>query len=150
MINKDHNVGDNCMIMRSFSIQKDNLKCKKQDSNRLGWQPQASNDPLWNSNKTNNFTVYHQNIRNLLNKTEELIHFMSPDFPRYFHLKHSEIDFMYRDQYILGAKFCRKSLKSGGVSIFFNDTFQCTNINCMNFVMNKTLQHMQLGLTLHP
>ena len=69
-------------VMQSLSIQKDNLKCKKQDPNRLKRQPQASNDTLSNSNKTNNFTVYHQNIRVLLNKTEDLISFLSPDFPQ--------------------------------------------------------------------
>jgi len=38
--------------------------------------------------------VYPQNIRGLLNKTEELISFLSPDFPQLlclaeYHLKHS-------------------------------------------------------------
>jgi hypothetical protein len=63
-------------------VQKDKQKCKNQDPNHLKWQPQASNDPLSNSNKTNHFTVYHQKIRGLLNKTEELITFLSPNFPQ--------------------------------------------------------------------
>lgn len=46
MVIKDHSVGDNSIIisstkvMRSLSIQKDNLKYKKQDPNHLNWQPQ--------------------------------------------------------------------------------------------------------------
>jgi len=37
-------------VMRSLSIQKDNLKCKKQGPKSLclRWQPHASNDPLSN------------------------------------------------------------------------------------------------------
>jgi hypothetical protein len=70
-------------VMRSLSTQKDNQKYENQDPNRLKWQLKASNDPLSNSNKTNSFMVYHQNIRGLLNKTVELISFLSPYFPRY-------------------------------------------------------------------
>jgi hypothetical protein len=95
--------------------------------------------------------VYNQNTRDLSNKTEELISFLSPNSPRVLcltehHLKDSEIYFTYIDQYKLGAKFCRKSFKTGGLSIFVHDTLQCTNINQMNFVMKKTLKHVQLGL----
>jgi len=63
MLNKDLGVGDNSLIngslkvMRSLRIQKDNPKCKKQGPNSLRWQPQASNDPLSNSNKTEFYGV---------------------------------------------------------------------------------------------
>jgi hypothetical protein len=100
------NVGDNSLIngsikvVKSLRIQKDNLKCKKQGPKSLRWQPQASNDPQSNSNKTMSFTVLHQNVRGLLNKSEDLISFLSPDFPKVLclsehHLKHTEIDFIY-------------------------------------------------------
>ena len=57
------------------------------------------------------FIVFQQNIRGLLNKSEELIRFLSQDFPQVLwstehHLKHFEIDFVYVDKYKLGAKFC--------------------------------------------
>ena len=74
MVNRDLSVGDNSLIngsikvMHSLSTQKDNLKCKKQGPKSLKWQPQASYDPLSNSNNTKNFTVYHQNVRGLLNQ----------------------------------------------------------------------------------
>jgi len=74
MVNRDLSVGDNSLIngsikvMHSLSIQKDNLKCKKQGPKSLKWQPQASYYPLSKSNKTKNFTVYHQNVRGLLNQ----------------------------------------------------------------------------------
>jgi hypothetical protein len=52
--------------------------------------------------------VYHQNVRGMLNKTEELIS-LSPDSPQVLcltehHLKVSEIDFIYMNQYILCTK----------------------------------------------
>jgi len=37
------------------------------------------------------------------------------------------------DQYKLGTKFCRESIKNGGISIFVHDTRQCTNINLDEF-----------------
>jgi hypothetical protein len=49
------------------------------------------------------FTVFHQNIWGLLNKPEELISSLSPDFPQVLcltehHIKHFENDFIYMDQ----------------------------------------------------
>jgi hypothetical protein len=76
MVNRDLSVGDNSLIwgsvkvMQSHRIQKDNPKCKKQGPKSVKWQPQASNDPVSNSNKTKSFTVYRQTVRGLLNKSE--------------------------------------------------------------------------------
>jgi len=103
MVNRDLSVGDNSLIngsikvTRSLRIQKDNLKCKKQGSKSLRWQPQASNDTLSNSNKNEDFKAFHQNVRGLLNKSEELISFLSPDFLQVLcltehHLNHTAID----------------------------------------------------------
>jgi exonuclease III len=76
--------------------------------------------------------MYHQNIRGLLNKSAELISYLSPNFPQVLcltehHFKDSEIDFTYTDQYKLGTKFCRKYFKNGRVCICMHDTLQCTN-----------------------
>jgi len=74
----------------------------------------------------------------MLNKTEELISFLYPDFPQVLcltehHLKPSEIDFMYMDQCKLGTKFCKKYFKNGQVSTFVHNTLQCININLDEF-----------------
>jgi hypothetical protein len=47
-----------------------------------------------------NFTMFHQNIRGLLNKSEELVSSLSLDFPQVLcltehHLKHFEFDYIY-------------------------------------------------------
>ena len=119
MVKRDLSVGDNSLIngsikvTRSLRIQKENLKCKKQGPKSLRWQPQASNDTLSNSNETKSFTVFHQKVRGLLNKLEELISFMYPDFPQVLCLTEHHLK--------LGTKFCRESIKNGGVSIFVHD-----------------------------
>jgi hypothetical protein len=101
------------------------------------------------------FSVFHQNIRGLLNKSEEIISSLSPDFPHVLcltehHLKYFEIDFIYMDQYKLAVKFCRESHKSGGVSIFVRVTLQCTNINQDKFCKEQDMKHVQLRLTYYP
>ena len=108
--------------------------------------------PLSNFNKTKSFIMFYQNVRGLL-KPEELISFLSPDFPQLLcwtehHLKCTEIDFIYMDQYKLGTKFCRESLKNGGVSIFVHDTFQCTNINLDEFCKEQDTEACAVRLIL--
>jgi hypothetical protein len=51
------------------------------------------------------------------------------------------------DQYKLGTKFCRKSIKNGGVSIFVHDTLWFTNIYLDEFCKEQDIKHVQLGLT---
>jgi hypothetical protein len=91
------------------------------------------------------FMVFHQNIRGLLNKSEELVSSLSPHFPRVLcltehHLKHFEIGFGHMDQYKLGAKFCRESHKSDGVSIFVHDKLQCTNSKLDEFCKEQDIK----------
>lgn len=86
-----------------------------------------NNDNLITSqNAVTSLSVLHQNIRGLLNKTEELIISLSPNPPQILcltehHLKYFEIDYIHMDHYNLGAKFCRETHKNGGVSIFVHD-----------------------------
>jgi len=77
--------------------------------------------------------VFLQNVKGLLNRSEELISFLSPDFPQVLclsehHLKHTEIYFICMDQYKLGSKLCRESLKNGRISIFVHDTIRIVMI----------------------
>jgi len=65
MVDRDLSVGDNSLtigsikVVRYLSVQNDNLKCNKQGPKSLssGWQPQASNDPLSNSNNSEFYGV---------------------------------------------------------------------------------------------
>jgi len=87
------------------------------------------------------------------NKSEELISSLSPDFSQVpclseHHLKHFEIDFIYMDQYKIGAKFCRETLKNGGVGIFVHDTLQCTNINLGEFCKEQDIEACAVKINL--
>jgi hypothetical protein len=84
-------------------------------------------------------------MRGLLNKTDELTSFLSPNFPHVLcltehHLKDSEIDLRYVGNYKCGAKFCRKSFKNGGVSIFMHNIVQCTNIELGEFCKEQDIE----------
>jgi hypothetical protein len=42
--------------------------------------------------------------------------------------------------YNLGAKFCRNSLKNGGVCIFIHESIQFTNVSLMKFCKEKGME----------
>jgi hypothetical protein len=67
--------------------------------------------------------IFHQNIRGLKGKVDELIEFISTGLPRILciaehHLNSSEIININMDYYKLRANYCRTNLKNGGVCIF--------------------------------
>jgi hypothetical protein len=81
------------------------------------------------SSKNNNIAlmIFHQNIRGLHNKINELLNFWTNEFPHIFcftehHLSDHEINSICIKNCNLGAKYCRKSCKYGGVSIFVHET----------------------------
>ena len=77
--------------------------------------------------------IYHQNIQGLKWKSDEVLDFFHPVFPRLMcvtkhHLNQYEIMQFYTDNYTLGAYYCRHSLTKGGVCIFVH--------NSLNFVVS--------------
>jgi hypothetical protein len=49
------------------------------------------------------------------------------------HLKEHELERIPIEHCNLGAKFCRKNLKDGRVSIFVHDSLNFTNVNVQEF-----------------
>jgi hypothetical protein len=102
--------------------------------------------------------AFHQSIAEFQvsfksDKSEELISFLNPDFPQVLcssehHLKRTEIDFIYMDQYKPGAKLCREYHKNGGVSIILHDTLQCTNINLDEFCKEQDIEACAVRINL--
>jgi hypothetical protein len=84
-------------------------------------------------NTNNLLKVCHQNIRGLLGKTEEFPSSLLFDPPHIIcmtehHLIDPEMDTILIDNYVLGAKHCRKIHKNWGVCIFIHDLIQyCIN-----------------------
>jgi hypothetical protein len=56
------------------------------------------------------------------------------------HSKKHEIETLSIDQYILGVKFCRQSLKHGGTGIFVQESLTFTNIDLQKFCVEQDLE----------
>jgi len=161
MVNRDLSVRDNSLtngsikVMRYLSIQRDNLKCKKQSpkSLYLRWKPGSRNDPVSNENKTKSVVVFHQNVRGSVKQIRRINNFLvcklSPGTClSEHHLRHTKIVFIYVVQYKLGAKCFRESLKNGGVSIFMHDTLQCTSIYLDEFCKEEDIEACAVRINL--
>jgi hypothetical protein len=77
--------------------------------------------------------IYHQNIRGLRRKTNELLCHLYSDLPHLLcftkhRLKQIELDQINIPNYVLGAKYCRKTIQKGGVRIFVHESLQFTLI----------------------
>jgi len=86
--------------------------------------------------------IFHQNIRSLNNKTDEILNTLESNPPHLLcftehHLKSYQLDNIYFQNYQLGAEFCRKRYKNGGVCIFIHEFLQFSNINVYKFCKKK-------------
>ena len=93
-----------------------NINLDKYDKSNL-----KSNN--FNVMNQNNFIIYHQNIRGINNKTDEIILAFTSELRHVIclsehHLKEFEINSITLNQYVLASKYCRKTFKQGGVCIF--------------------------------
>ena len=81
-----------------------------------------SGNILKNCNNSNKLIIYHQNMRGISSKIDELWTSVCYNRPHIIclteHLKTDEINNTNLDQYTLGASFCRKKYKCGGVCIY--------------------------------
>ena len=93
----------------------------------------------------NLFRVYHQNIRGLKGKINELELSFLELKPHIIcitehHLKDHEIDITNIPNYKLGAKYCRTKLKNGGVTIYIHDSLNFTTINLQKYTKEQDLE----------
>ena len=98
-----------------------------------------NNTSSFNGNITTPLLIYHQNIRGLRNKIDELFMLWSSNFPHLLcftehHLCNDEINCIYINPYNLGAKYCRVNRKYGGVSIFVHETLSFTTTDLSEFL----------------
>jgi hypothetical protein len=73
-----------------------------------------------------NLTIFHQNIRGLRTKTNEILCHFSSELPHILcftehHLTVPEIQAACIDNYTLSTYYCRKQTLKGGVCIFINN-----------------------------
>jgi hypothetical protein len=86
-------------------------------------------------------------------KTNELINSLLPELPHILcimehHLMAYELERIAIEHYNLGAKFCRKNLKDGGVSIFVHKSLNFTNINVKEFSKEQDIELCAMKLNL--
>jgi len=106
---------------------------------------------LKNRSNSNKFTIYHQNIRGISSKIDEFFTSLRYNRPQIIcltehHLRTEEINNTTSDQYILGASFCRKKYKCGGVCIYISKSLQFSTINLEKYYKEKDFEICALKL----
>jgi hypothetical protein len=89
--------------------------------------------------------IFHQNIRGINNKIDEILNTISTNPPYVLcfteqHLNSYQLDTILFQNYKLGANFCREMYKNGGVCIYIHESFQFSNINVYKFCKEKDLE----------
>ena len=97
------------------------------------------------TNSKNLFKIFHQNIRGLKLKVDELSNSIFPDYPHIMcltehHLKDYEIDNLPIDHFKLGSKFCRHEFKNGGVCIFIHEDREFFSILLDKYCKEKDIE----------
>jgi hypothetical protein len=87
-----------------------------------------------NDYKNSSLMISYQNNGQINNEIHELVNQWGSKIPHLIcltehHLSNTEISYVNIDSYNLGARFCRKSCKNGGVSIFVHGTPQYTSVD---------------------
>jgi hypothetical protein len=91
------------------------------------------------------FNIYHQNIQGLKGKINAFLLSLFSEVPHLFflsqhHLKYSEIDLAHVPPYELSAKYCRTTLKCGGVCIYIHKNIKFSNISLLKYCKEQDLE----------
>jgi hypothetical protein len=89
--------------------------------------------------------IFHQNIQGLRWKFNEVLRSLYPGLSHILcftehHLNQQEIELTQIDSYILGASFCRTSLKMGDVCIFVNKNLNFKNVDIEKFLHEQDIE----------
>jgi exonuclease III len=107
-----------------------------------------------NDDTKNILKIFHQNIRGLKGKKDELMLHLHTDAPHLIcltehHLKKYELDVTPVSKYKLGANYCRTNLKYGGVCIFIKENLKFTNINLHKHCKEQDMEIAAIQLKLN-
>ena len=133
-----------------------NNACTDMTSNIHKGHDQLNTRPILIKQTENTFTVFLQNICDLLKKREELLNSLTSNSPQIIcitehHLADEGLEGVALHPYILEAKFCRRMRKCGGVCIFIQDNIQYTNISMDKYSNEKDIEicAMKLHISSH-
>jgi exonuclease III len=98
-----------------------------------------------NDDMNNLFKIYHQNIRGFKGKINEFMLPLHTEVPHLIcltehHLKNYEINVTPISKYKLGANYCRKKLKNGGVCIYILETLKFINTDLQKHCKEQDIE----------
>jgi exonuclease III len=104
----------------------------------------VANDPNQAHHKKS-LKIFHQNIRGLRTKHNELLCHLSHDCPYILclsehHLNKDELQLIHFTDYLLGTKYCRKTFLKGGVCIFVAKNLIYKTINLDKYNIDKDIE----------
>ena len=107
-----------------------------------------------NDDISNLFKNYHQNIRGLKGKTNEIMLSLLTEAPHLIcltehYLKNYEIDDTPISNYKLGAKYCRKKLKNGGACLYIQEALKFTNVSLQKHCKEEDIEITAVQLKLN-
>jgi hypothetical protein len=129
-----------------------NSKCTNlYTTDTLNKHTSSLNSQQYDTYKSKNLIILHQNIRGLTYKIDEFLLSLSTINPQALclsehHLHHNEINNIYLNHYILGPQFCRQQFKQGDVSIFVSKKIQFQAVDLNQYVKGKDLEICALQL----
>jgi hypothetical protein len=98
--------------------------------------------------------IYHQNIRGLRCKTNELIGHLHPVLPQILcftehHMYWEEIQQFSMNDYKLATYFCRTSYDKGGVCMYAHKSLEIESIDIENYCKEKDMEACAITLNLN-
>jgi hypothetical protein len=110
----------------------------------------AANDPSQAHHKKP-LKIFHQNIRGLRNKHNELFWHLSHDCPHILclsehHLNEAELQSIHFTDYLLWAIYCRKTFFKGGVCIFVAKNLKYKTIHLDKYNIDKDIETCAIQL----
>jgi exonuclease III len=106
-----------------------------------------------NDDINNRLSIYHQNIRGLKGKISDFLLSLPAEAPHLIcltehHLRDYELADTHIPKYKLGANYCRKNLKHGGVCIYVCESIKFTNINLLKHTKEQDIERALIQLNI--
>jgi exonuclease III len=118
-------------------------------------RPECSRNKIKKSDDLNiSFKILHQNINGMKGKINELMLSFVNDEPSIIclsehHLREYEMEGTHIPNYRVGASYCRKKHKKGGVCIFVYEDYNFTVLNLQKFSKEKDIEIAGIKLELN-
>ena len=132
------------MIGKCTNMKQSNCTVKFCTDTSQGYKKHSLNIPnISHHNQT--IKIFHQNIRSLRNKTNELLCCIQDDPPHILcltehHLQYGELASSHIENYSLGAYYCRNTKHKGGVCIFIQKSIPFTCLDIGNYCIDQDIE----------